>query len=137
MAKSLISKTRYLEGIGRRKESVARVRLYKGTGRFLVNNQKLDHYFAGVLKSEEILNAPLVLTNSKDKFDIFVKVYGSGKRAQVDAVLLGLGRALLKNDESLKPTLRKNGFLTRDPREKERKKFGLKGARRAPQWSKR
>ncbi|MDD3773945.1 MAG: 30S ribosomal protein S9 [Patescibacteria group bacterium] len=132
-----MSKTRYIEGIGRRKEVVARVRLFKGTGRFLINNQKAENYFSDVIKSKEILNMPFVMTANVDKFDVFVKVYGGGKNAQVDAIILGLGRALLKMDETLKPTLRKNGFLTRDPRQKERKKPGLKGARKAPQWSKR
>lgn len=137
MVKTTISKTRYIEGIGRRKEVVARVRLFKGTGRFLINNQKAENYFSDVIKSKEILNMPFVMTANVDKFDVFVKVYGGGKNAQVDAIILGLGRALLKMDETLKPTLRKNGFLTRDPRQKERKKPGLKGARKAPQWSKR
>lgn len=132
-----ISKTRYIEGVGRRKEVTARVRIFRGTGRFLVNNQKAQDYFSDIIKNFEILTAPFILTNNVDKFDVFVKIYGGGKRAQIDAIILGIGRALLKMDETLKPTLRKNGFLTRDPREKERKKFGLKRARKAPQWSKR
>jgi small subunit ribosomal protein S9 len=135
--KTMISKTRYIEGIGRRKEVTARVRLFKGTGRFLVNNQKAENYFSDIIKSTEIMTAPFVIVAMVDNFDVFVKLYGGGKRAQIDAIILGIGRALLKMDETLKPTLRKNGFLTRDPRQKERKKFGLKGARKAPQWSKR
>jgi len=137
MPKVIVSKTRYVEGVGRRKEVTARVRLFKGTGRILVNNKKPEVYFSDIIGAPKMLVAPLILTNNEGKFDIFAKLYGGGKRAQVDAIKLGIGRALLKIDETLKPTLRKNGFLTRDPREKERQKPGLKGARKAPQWSKR
>jgi small subunit ribosomal protein S9 len=135
--KVIVSKTRYVEGVGRRKEVTARVRLYKGTGRILINNQKPENYFSDIIHADKMIIAPLILTSQEGAYDIFVKLYGGGKRSQVDAIKLGIGRALLKIDETLKPTLRKNGFLTRDPRQKERKKPGLKGARKAPQWSKR
>jgi len=135
--KAIISKTKYVEAIGRRKEAVARVRLTKGDGRLLINNQKLENYFGDILGIEDLILAPLILTKSEKEFDISAQVRGGGKKAQAEAARLGIARALLKIDESLKPTLRKAGFLTRDPRQKERKKFGLKGARRAPQWSKR
>ena len=135
--KAKVTKTRYVEGIGRRKEATARVRLFKGTGRFLINSQKAENYFSDIFAAKNWMLAPLTLVKMEDRFDISVKVKGGGKRAQIDAVKLGIARALVKIDESLRPTLRKAGFLTRDPREKERKKYGLKRARRAPQWSKR
>ncbi len=137
MPKLKVTKTKYVEGIGRRKEATARVRLFKGTGRFLVNSQKVENYFYDIFAAKNLMLAPLTLVKMEDQFDISAKVKGGGKRAQIDAIRLGIARALVKIDESLKPTLRKAGFLTRDPREKERKKYGLKRARRAPQWSKR
>lgn len=132
-----ITKTRYIEAVGRRKEATARVRLTKGAGRFLVNSQKVENFFSDIFAAKSLLSAPLTLVKMEEKLDISAKVKGGGKKAQVEAIRLGIARALVKIDESLKPTLRKAGFLTRDPREKERKKYGLKRARRAPQWSKR
>ncbi|MCD6195138.1 30S ribosomal protein S9 [bacterium] len=132
-----VTKTRYVEAIGRRKEATARVRFTKGNGRFLVNLQKVESFFNDIFAAKNLMLAPLVLVKMEDKFDISAKVRGGGKKAQIEAIRLGIARALVKIDESLKPTLRKAGFLTRDPREKERKKYGLKRARRAPQWSKR
>jgi len=131
-----ISQKKYIEGLGRRKRSSARVRLFKGDGKIMVNNLKLEDYFefAGAY---DLIMAPLKITNLENKFDISVYVKGGGKKAQAEAIRLGIARALLKSDPSLRATLRKEGFLTRDPREKERKKYGLKRARRAPQWSKR
>jgi len=128
---------KYYEGIGRRKEASARVRLFDGKGEILVNNKSLEKYFKEFLGIKELIFAPLVLTKLENKFDISVKVRGGGKKSQAEAIVLGIARALAKIEKNLRPTLRKAGFLTRDPREKERKKYGLKRARRAPQWSKR
>ncbi len=126
----------YFYGTGRRKKSVARVRVYAGTGKITVNDRELDDYF-GLETLKLIVRQPLTLTNTTEKFDIVCKVAGGGVTGQAGAIRHGLSRALLQYDESLRPVLKKAGFLTRDPRMKERKKYGLKGARRAPQFSKR
>lgn len=126
----------YFYGTGRRKSSVARVRVYNGTGKITINDRDIDDYF-GLETLKLIVRQPLVLTGNVDKFDIVVRVAGGGVSGQAGAVRHGVSRALLQFDENLRPTLKKEGFLTRDPRMKERKKYGLKAARRAPQFSKR
>ena len=123
-------------GTGRRKKSVARVRLVPGEGKVVINNRDSETYF-GLETLRVIVNQPLVLTGTKDKFDVLVNVHGGGYTGQAGAIRHGISRALLKADESLRPELKKAGFLTRDPRMKERKKYGLKKARRASQFSKR
>ena len=123
-------------GTGRRKSSVARVRLYNGTGAVTVNKRDIDDYF-GLETLKLIVRQPLVLTETLGKFDIAVNVGGGGVSGQAGAIRHGISRALLQYDETLRPVLKKAGFLTRDPRMKERKKYGLKAARRAPQFSKR
>ncbi|GAA0772234.1 30S ribosomal protein S9 [Clostridium subterminale] len=123
-------------GTGRRKKSVARVRLVPGEGKVVINKRDMDNYF-GLDTLKFIVNQPLVLTGTKDKFDVLVNVHGGGYTGQAGAIRHGVSRALLKADESLRPELKKAGFLTRDPRMKERKKYGLKKARRASQFSKR
>ena len=130
------NKRPYFYGTGRRKKSVARVRLYQGTGSVKVNGRELDEYF-GLETLKLIVRQPLTLTGTLDKFDIECRVAGGGVTGQAGAIRHGLSRALLQYDESLRPALKKAGFLTRDPRMKERKKPGLKKARRAPQFSKR
>ncbi len=126
----------YFYGTGRRKKSVARVRVYAGTGKITINDRDFDDYF-GLETLKLIVRQPLTLTGTEGKFDIVCKVAGGGVTGQAGAIRHGLSRALLQYDESLRPVLKKAGFLTRDPRMKERKKYGLKGARRAPQFSKR
>ena len=126
----------YFYGTGRRKSSVARVRLYAGTGKITVNDRDIDDYF-GLETLKLIVRQPLALTGTADKFDVVCRVAGGGVTGQAGAIRHGLSRALLQYDESLRPVLKKAGLLTRDPRMKERKKYGLKGARRAPQFSKR
>ncbi|KJS22748.1 MAG: 30S ribosomal protein S9 [Clostridiaceae bacterium BRH_c20a] len=123
-------------GTGRRKSSVARVRLIPGDGHVVVNNRQLDEYF-GKKTLEMISKQPLVLTDTEVRFNVVAKVNGGGTTGQAGAIRLGIARALLKAEPSLRPALKRAGFLTRDPRMKERKKYGLKGARRAPQFSKR
>ena len=123
-------------GTGRRKKSVARVRLLKGSGQITINERSIDDYF-GLETLILIVNQPLVLTGTKDKFDILVNVNGGGYTGQAGAIRHGISRSLLKADETLRPELKKAGFLTRDPRMKERKKYGLKKARKASQFSKR
>jgi small subunit ribosomal protein S9 len=123
-------------GTGRRKKSVARVRLVPGEGKFLINDRTLDDYF-GLATLKVIVKQPLVLTDTAEKFDVLCKVTGGGFTGQAGAIRHGISRALLKLNEELRPVLKKAGFLTRDPRMKERKKYGLKKARRAPQFSKR
>ena len=126
----------YFYGTGRRKTSVARVRLYPGTGVVTINGRDIDDYFGlGTLKL--IVNQPFGVTDTVGKFDIVANVNGGGFSGQAGAIRHGVARALLSADEAYKPLLKKAGFLTRDPRMKERKKYGLKGARRAPQFSKR
>ena len=126
----------YFYGTGRRKKSVARVRVYPGTGKITINDRDIDDYF-GLETLKLIVRQPLALTGTTEKFDIVVRVAGGGVTGQAGAIRHGLSRALLQFDENLRPALKKAGFLTRDPRMKERKKYGLKGARRAPQFSKR
>lgn len=123
-------------GTGRRKKSVARVRLVPGDGNIIINGRTIDDYF-GLETLKVIVRQPLNITKTIDKFDVFVNVIGGGFTGQAGAIRHGVARALLKADEEFKPVLKKAGFLTRDPRMKERKKYGLKGARRAPQFSKR
>jgi small subunit ribosomal protein S9 len=123
-------------GTGRRKSSVARVRLVPGEGKVIINKRDSEVYF-GLETLRVIVNQPLVLTGTKDKFDVLVNVHGGGYTGQAGAIRHGISRALLKADENLRPELKKAGFLTRDPRMKERKKYGLKKARRASQFSKR
>ncbi len=126
----------YFYGTGRRKKSVARVRLYPGSGVITVNGKNIDEYF-GLETLKLIINQPFGVTETLGKFDIVATVRGGGLSGQAGAIRHGLSRALVKADEAFKPTLKKAGFLTRDPRMKERKKYGLKAARRAPQFSKR
>ena len=126
----------YFYGTGRRKKSVARVRLYPGTGVVTINGRDLDDYF-GLDTLKFIVNQPFGVTDTVGKFDIVANVNGGGFSGQAGAIRHGVARALLSADENYKPLLKKAGFLTRDPRMKERKKYGLKGARRAPQFSKR
>ena len=127
----------YFEGVGRRKESTARVRVMNGSGEFLVNDKTLDAYFTRVGDSEAII-APLQSAGfERSAYDITVKVEGGGVTGQTGAVQLGLARALVKMNSDLTSVLRKGGFLTRDPRIKERKKPGLKRARKAPTYTKR
>ena len=123
-------------GTGRRKKSVARVRLVPGNGNVLVNNRDLQTYF-GLETLRMIVNQPLVLTGTKDRFDVIVNVHGGGFTGQAGAIRHGITRALIKSDENLKPELKAAGFVTRDSRMKERKKYGLKKARKASQFSKR
>lgn len=126
----------YFYGTGRRKKSVARVRVYAGSGKITINDRDIDDYF-GLETLKLIVRQPLALTETTEKFDIICRVGGGGVTGQAGAIRHGLSRALLQYDENLRPALKKAGFLTRDPRMKERKKYGLKGARRAPQFSKR
>ncbi len=129
--------TQYFEAVGRRKESTARVRLMAGSGEFTINDKKIEEYFTRLGDAPAII-APLEAAGQASKnFDVSVKVKGGGVTGQRDAVLLGLARALVKMDEEVRPLLRKKGFLTRDPRVKERKKPGLKRARKAPTYTKR
>ena len=126
----------YFYGTGRRKSSVARVRVYAGTGKIIITEREIDDYF-GLDTLKLIVRQPLTLTETEEKFDIICRVAGGGVTGQAGAIRHGIARALLQYDEELRPALKKAGFLTRDPRMKERKKYGLKGARRAPQFSKR
>ena len=129
--------TQYTEAIGRRKESSARVRLMSGTGTFTVNEKEIDAYFTRLGDMEAILKAFQIANQSNEIYDVTVLVNGGGVTGQRDAVKLGLSRALVKMDEELRAPLRHNGYLTRDPRVKERKKPGLKRARKAPTYTKR
>ena len=126
----------YFYGTGRRKNSVARVRVYNGTGKITINDRDIDDYF-GLETLKLIVRQPLVVAGVEGKFDIVVRVSGGGVSGQAGAIRHGLSRALLVYDENLRADLKKAGFLTRDPRMKERKKYGLKAARRAPQFSER
>lgn len=123
-------------GTGRRKTSVARVRLVPGEGNIIVNGREMNEYF-GLKTLELIIKQPLNLTETIGKYDVITKVEGGGPSGQAGAIRLGISRALLKLDAELRPALKKAGFLTRDPREKERRKYGLKKARKASQFSKR
>ncbi len=126
----------FFYGTGRRKSSVARVRVYSGTGKITINNRDIDDYF-GLETLKLIVRQPFAVTGTEGKFDIICTVTGGGVTGQAGAIRHGIARALLQFDEELRPELKKAGLLTRDPRMKERKKYGLKGARRAPQFSKR
>ena len=131
------SKKPYMYGTGRRKSSVARVHLFPGgTGKITVNGRDIDDYF-GLETLKLIVRQPFGATNTVDKFDVEATVTGGGVTGQAGAIRHGIARALLLVDETYRPALKSAGFLTRDPRMKERKKYGLKGARRAPQFSKR
>ncbi|GGK21018.1 30S ribosomal protein S9 [Caldalkalibacillus thermarum] len=123
-------------GTGRRKEAVARVRLVPGDGKIIINKRDIDDYF-GLETLKKIVRQPLELTETEGKYDVLVNVKGGGFTGQAGAIRHGISRALLEADPELRPALKKAGFLTRDPRMKERKKYGLKKARRAPQFSKR
>ena len=123
-------------GTGRRKSSIARVYLVPGTGNVTINKRSMDEYF-GLETLKTIVRQPLVATETESKFDVLVNVHGGGYTGQAGAIRLGIARALLEVDAEYRPTLKAAGFLTRDPRMKERKKYGLKAARRAPQFSKR
>ena len=126
----------YFYGTGRRKSSVARVRLYPGSGKITINNRDVDDYF-GLETLKLIINQPFGVTGTAGKYDIVANVNGGGISGQAGAIRHGVARALLLADETYRPLLKKAGFLTRDPRMKERKKYGLKAARRASQFSKR
>ena len=126
----------YFYGTGRRKKSTARVRILPGTGVITINGKDIDDYF-GLETMKLIVNQPFGVTGTEGKFDIIANVRGGGFSGQAGAIRHGVAKALLQADEANRPALKKAGFLTRDPRMKERKKYGLKAARRAPQFSKR
>ena len=126
----------YYYGTGRRKHSVARVRMSPGTGKITINGRDIDEYF-GLETLKLIVRQPMEVANTLGRFDIVCTVAGGGVSGQAGAIRHGVARALLQNGDEMRPILKKAGFLTRDPRMKERKKYGLKGARRAPQFSKR
>ena len=130
-----MAKAKYY-GTGRRKSSIARVYLVPGTGVITINKRDIDNYM-GMETLKVIVRQPLVATDTVDKFDVKVTVRGGGTTGQAGAIRHGVARALLTVDDDFRPVLKKAGYLTRDPRMKERKKYGLKGARRAPQFSKR
>ena len=130
-----MANTKYY-GTGRRKSSIARVYLVPGTGKITINKRDIDDYF-GLETLKVIVRQPLAATETTDKFDVLVNVKGGGYTGQAGAIRHGISRALLTVDDDYRPILKKAGFLTRDPRMKERKKYGLKAARRAPQFSKR
>ena len=132
----MYEKAPYFYGTGRRKSSVARVRLYQGTGKVTINDRDIDDYF-GLETLKLIVRQPLAITGTDEKFDIVCRVAGGGVTGQAGAIRHGIARALLAVDESFRAPLKAAGYLTRDPRMKERKKYGLKAARRAPQFSKR
>ena len=132
----MYDKTPYFYGTGRRKSSVARVRLYQGTGKITINDRDIDEYF-GLETLKLIVRQPFEATKTLGTFDVICTVTGGGVSGQAGAIRHGVARALLQADENNRPVLKKAGFLTRDPRMKERKKYGLKAARRAPQFSKR
>ncbi len=123
-------------GTGRRKSSIARVYVMPGKGNITINKRDIDNYF-GLETLKVIVRQPLALTDTVDKFDVMVNVHGGGTTGQAGAIRHGIARALVKADADYRPALKAAGFLTRDPRMKERKKYGLKAARRAPQFSKR
>ncbi|NLW74144.1 MAG: 30S ribosomal protein S9 [Clostridiales bacterium] len=136
MAVDYTSAKPYFYGTGRRKKSVARVRIYPGGGNITINGRDIDDYF-GLETLKLIVNQPFGVTGTAGKFDVVARVNGGGISGQAGAIRHGIARALALVDESYKPLLKSAGFLTRDPRMKERKKYGLKAARRAPQFSKR
>ena len=125
-----------LHAVGRRKKAIGRVRLIPGEGNIVINKRPIDEYF-GLETLKTVVRQPLTLTDTLAKFDVIVNVTGGGYTGQAGAIRHGIARALVKADEELKDSIKKAGFLTRDPRMKERKKYGLKAARRAPQFSKR
>jgi small subunit ribosomal protein S9 len=127
---------RYIYAIGRRKEAHAQIKLYDGTGKILINNRELSNYFSSPELQQKVFY-PLELAGEKNKCDVAVKVEGGGKNGQTEAVAHGIARALKLKNKDYRVPLKKAGLLKRDPRAKERKKYGLKGARRAPQWQKR
>ena len=127
---------KYFYGTGRRKEAVARVRIIPGKGKITINEKTIEEFF-GLETLRMIVKQPLVVTNTEAKYDVIAKVIGGGYTGQAGAVRHGLSRALLQANEENRAVLKQNGFLTRDPRMKERKKYGLKKARKAPQFSKR
>jgi small subunit ribosomal protein S9 len=129
-------KGKYNHAVGRRKEAVARVKLYVGKGKIIINGKDYKEYFNSEIQQERIF-APFKAIGLKDDFDFDVIVRGGGKNGQIDAIIHAIARALKEKDDSLKVALRRSGLLTRDPRVKERKKYGLKRARKAPQFSKR
>jgi len=131
-----MAKTEKYYGTGRRKKSIARVYLVPGKGDVTINKRNMDEYF-GMETLKVIVRQPLAATGTADKFDVLVNVRGGGFTGQAGAIRHGIARALLQADADYRPTLKKAGYLTRDPRMKERKKYGLKAARRAPQFSKR
>ncbi|MBE5799608.1 MAG: 30S ribosomal protein S9 [Clostridiales bacterium] len=124
------------QAVGRRKKAIARVRLIPGEGKIVINGRDIDNYF-GLETLKMTVRQPLVLTSLEGRYDVLVNVYGGGLSGQAGAIRHGISRALIKADPELRPAVKKAGFLTRDPRMKERKKYGLKAARRAPQFSKR
>ena len=124
------------QAVGRRKKAIARVRLIPGEGKILINGREIDNYF-GLETLKMTVRQPLVLTSLEGRYDVLVNVYGGGLAGQAGAIRHGISRALIKADPELRPAVKKAGFLTRDPRMKERKQYGLKAARRAPQFSKR
>ena len=127
----------YLQSIGRRKRSIAQVRLYKsGKGNIQINDREFTQYFP-ILDLQNIVTEPITTAGQEGKLDFTIKVHGGGIKGQAEAIRLGIARGLVMLNPTFKKSLKKPGFLTRDPRKKERKKPGLKGARRAPQWSKR
>ncbi|MBC7075406.1 MAG: 30S ribosomal protein S9 [Syntrophomonadaceae bacterium] len=123
-------------GTGRRKKAVARVRLVPGSGKVVINNRDFEDFFPNKTK-QRLVEQPLELTDMKGRFDVICRVHGGGITGQAGSIQLGIARALVKADPDLKPKLKKAGFLTRDPRMKERRKYGLHKARKAPQYSKR
>lgn len=129
-------KGKYSGAVGRRKEAVARVRLYTGSGQILINGKDYKEYYTNETQQEAIF-APLKLLGLEKKYNVSAVTSGGGKSGQLDAICHGISRALVESDEGYRTTLKKSGFLTRDPRAKERKKYGLKRARKAPQFSKR
>lgn len=129
--------SKFIQTTGRRKTSVARVRLIKGKGDININDRDISLYFSDVKNAKELIIEPLILLGQDKKYDISVKVQGGGKKSQVYAIRLGVARSILKISEDFRPSLKKGGFLTRDSRMKERKKYGLKRARKAPQFRKR
>ena len=131
-----MAKSEKYYGTGRRKKSIARVYLVPGNGNVVINKRSMDEYF-GLETLKVIVRQPLVATETADKYDVMVNVKGGGYTGQAGAIRHGIARALLQVDNEFRPTLKKAGYLTRDPRMKERKKYGLKAARRAPQFSKR
>ena len=124
------------QAVGRRKKAIARVRLIPGDGKIVINGRDIDNYF-GLEILKMTVRQPLALTSLEGRYDVLVNVYGGGLSGQAGAIRHGISRALIKADPELRPAVKKAGFLTRDPRMKERKKYGLKAARRAPQFSKR